>query len=118
MLKAQALSTRGCIVNLHRPTMSCTERKHEDSGLGFRVQGLGFSTTLPCHVQRARHEDYERDTEVQRVLPAARGLTLAHFTAQLEDLGNTSLNLELNLSTFGIRPRVNLGFMGDTISLS
>jgi len=30
-----------------------------------------------------------------------QGLTLAHFKAQLEDLRDTSLTLEPNLSTFG-----------------
>jgi hypothetical protein len=34
--------------------------------------------------------------------PRGQGLTLAHFTAQLEDLRDTSLTLELNGSTFGI----------------
>ena len=32
--------------------------------------------------------------------------------------GNTSLTLELNLSTFGTHPRINLGYMGDKVSLS
>jgi hypothetical protein len=44
--------------------------------------------------------------------------TLAHFGAQLEDLRDTSLTLKLNLSTFGTHPRVNLGYMGDNVSLS
>jgi len=48
----------------------------------------------------------------------AQGLTLAHFRAQLEDLRDTSLTFKLNLSTFGTHPRVTLGFMGDTVSLS
>ena len=33
-----------------------------------------------------------------------QGLTLAHFRAQLEDLQDISLTLELNLSTFGTHP--------------
>ena len=45
-----------------------------------------------------------------------QGLTLAHFKAQLEDLRDTSLTLELNLSIFGQPPRVNLGYMGDKVS--
>ena len=45
-------------------------------------------------------------------------LTLAHFTAQLEDLRDTSLTFELTLSTVGTHPRVNLGYMGDTVSYS
>ena len=47
-----------------------------------------------------------------------QGLTLAHFRAQLEDLRNTSLTLELNMSTFGTHPRVHLAYMGDKVSLS
>jgi len=47
-----------------------------------------------------------------------QGLTLAHFRAQLEDLWDTSLTLELNLSTFGARPRVTLGYVGDRVSSS
>ena len=47
-----------------------------------------------------------------------QGLTLAHFRAQLEDLRDTSLTLELNLSTFGTHPRINLCYMGDRVSLS
>jgi hypothetical protein len=47
-----------------------------------------------------------------------QGLTLAHFTAQLEDLWDTLLTLELNLSTFGPHPRINLGHMGDEVCLS
>jgi len=49
------------------------------------------------------------------MLPATgQGLTLAHFTDQLEDLRDTSLTLELNLSTFGTHPRVTLGHMGQS----
>ena len=47
-----------------------------------------------------------------------QGLTLAHFTAQLKDLRDSSLTLELNLSTLGTHPRVNLGQMGDRVRLS
>ena len=50
--------------------------------------------------------------------PASQGLTLAHFRAQLEDLGDTSLTLQLDLSTFGTHPRANLGHMGDKVSLN
>ena len=59
-------------------------------------------------------------------------LTLAHFRAQIENLRDTLLTLELNLitfgphpqvnllnlSTFGPHPRVNLGYMVDTVSSS
>jgi hypothetical protein len=49
---------------------------------------------------------------------SAQGLTLAHLRAQLEHPRDTSLTLELNLSIFGAHPRVNLGYMGDKVSLS
>ena len=52
------------------------------------------------------------------VLALGQGLTLAHFRAQLEDLRDTSLTPELNLSTFGRHQRVNLGYMGDKVSSS
>jgi hypothetical protein len=41
-----------------------------------------------------------------------QGLILAHFRAQLEDIRDTSLTLELNLSTFWTHPRVNVYYMG------
>jgi hypothetical protein len=47
-----------------------------------------------------------------------QGLTFALFRAQLEHLWDTSLTLELNLSTFGTHERVNLGYMEDKLSLS
>jgi hypothetical protein len=47
-----------------------------------------------------------------------QGLTLAHFRARLEDLRDTSLTLELNLSTFGTHPRAHLGRVWDEVSLS
>jgi hypothetical protein len=47
-----------------------------------------------------------------------QGLTLFHFRAQLEDLRDTSLKLQINPSTFGTHPRVDLNHMGDKVSLS
>jgi hypothetical protein len=44
------------------------------------------------------------------------GLTLVHFRAQFEDLLDTSITLELNLSTFGTHPRVTLCYMGHQVS--
>ena len=44
-------------------------------------------------------------------IASSQGLTLARFTAQLEDLRDTSLTSELNLSTFEPHPMVNLGCM-------
>jgi hypothetical protein len=49
---------------------------------------------------------------------ARQGLTLAHFKAQLDDIRDTTLTLELNLSTFGTHPRAPLGHVGDRVSLS
>jgi len=51
-------------------------------------------------------------------MPTHQGLTLAHFKAQLEDLRDTSLTLERNLSTIGPHPRVSLGYMGDKVGFS
>jgi len=47
-----------------------------------------------------------------------QGLTLAHFTAQFEDLRGTSITFELNVSTFGTHPRVSWVYMGHYVSLS
>ena len=41
----------------------------------------------------------------------------SHFRAQLEDLRDTLLTLELHLITFGTHPRVHLGYTGDKASL-
>jgi len=46
-----------------------------------------------------------------------QGLTLAHFTAQLENLRDVSLTLKLILINFGTHPRVKLGYVGDKVSL-
>jgi hypothetical protein len=48
-------------------------------------------------------------SDVTMFAASLQGLTLAHFKAQLEVLGDTMLPLELNLSTFRTHPRVNLG---------
>ena len=39
-------------------------------------------------------------------------------STNLRTFGNTSLTLELNLSTLGKYPRVNWGYMGDKVTLS
>ena len=54
----------------------------------------------------------------QRAAAGRQGLTLAHFRAQLEDVRDTSLTLELNLSTFGTHPRVHSNHVGNKVSLS
>ena len=66
------------------------------------------SSALTAHT---RHNDCVSTTDGQ-------GLTLAHFTAQLEAFGNALLTSELNLSTFGPHPQVNLGYVGDKVSFS
>jgi hypothetical protein len=48
----------------------------------------------------------------QRVHLRGRGLHSSIFTAQLEVLRDTSLTLELNLSTFRTHARVGLGYRG------
>jgi hypothetical protein len=56
--------------------------------------------------------------ERRRAAYWGQGLTLAHLRAQLQDLRDTLLTSELNLSTFGTHPRVEFGHMGDKVSLS
>ena len=51
-------------------------------------------------------------------LACVQGLTLAHSRAQLEDLRERILTLELNWSTFRTHPRVNLTLVGDKVSFS
>jgi len=56
---------------------------------------------------------------VLRVSPhvvVGRGLHSLTSELNLTTFGNTSLPLELNLSTLGPRPRVALGYMGDKVS--
>ena len=57
-------------------------------------------------------------TEDPTACAGMQGLTLAHFRAQLEDLQDTSITLELNLSTFRTHSRLNLGYMRDKVSAS
>jgi hypothetical protein len=45
-----------------------------------------------------------------------RGLHSLTSELNLRTFWNTSLPVELNLSTFGTRPRVNLGNVGDKVS--
>jgi len=63
-------------------------------------------------------EDRGRERAGHREEARGQGLTLAHFRAQLKGLRDTTLTLELNLSTFRTHPRVTSGYMGDTVSLS
>jgi hypothetical protein len=59
-----------------------------------------------------------RTSRTTEDLPVTRGLHSLTSEIQLEDLRDTSLTLELNLSTFTTHPQVNLGLMGDEASLS
>jgi hypothetical protein len=61
--------------------------------------------------------DVPRDATGLVLSTLRQGLTLVPFRAQLEDHLATSLTLELNLSTFGTHPRVELGYVGDRVSL-
>jgi len=45
------------------------------------------------------------------------GPTFVHFSAQLEDLRDTSLTSELNLSTFGTHRRAEFVCVGNKVSL-
>jgi hypothetical protein len=49
--------------------------------------------------------------------PGGQGLTLAHFSAQLEDLQDASLIITLNLSTFETSMG-KVGSFGDKVSVS
>jgi hypothetical protein len=58
--------------------------------------------TLPAYTVRAtsvRSGGCPRVSFSKSECASAQGLTLAHFRAQVEDLRDTSLTLELNLST-------------------
>jgi hypothetical protein len=84
--------------------------KLDGSGRGFDEESSNYETTLFRQLYYV----------VVTLSTVGQGLTHAPFKAQLEDLrelGNTSLHVELKLSTFGPRPQVNLGYMGDKVSL-
>jgi hypothetical protein len=112
--------------NLHRPKLDLNAKLgSSESHFSFNRQNQALSTrvswgfNLHCPtLARARMSS----TGLVSRLPSneitrSQGLTLAHFKAQLEYLRDTSLLLELNLSTFGTRPRVN-GSYGGQMSLS
>ena len=92
--------------NLHCPTSSCAWRRSAVSAAARRSHAA------------ARCSAAFRSSTSARVCAPSQGLTLVHFSAQLEALRDTSLTLELNLSTFETHPRVNLAYMGDKVSLS
>jgi hypothetical protein len=51
-------------------------------------------------------------------VPGRRGLHSPTSELNLKDLQDTSLAVQLNLSTFGTHPRINLGHAGDKASFS
>ena len=59
-------------------------------------------------------------TETKGTLVFGDGRSLHSLTSELNlrTFGNKSLTSELNLSTVGTHPRVMLGYLGDTVSLS
>ena len=77
-------------------------------------------------VDHGRHHDhasYHGDRTVEAItkfaytmLPA--GAYTRPLSAQSEDLRDTSLTSELNLSTFGTHPRVDLGYPGVKVGLN
>jgi hypothetical protein len=71
-----------------------------------------------CHATTVRKTRKLKSTEKRERKAAEAGGTLAHFRAQLEDLRDTSLTLELNLSTFGTHSRDSLGYTGDRVCLT
>jgi hypothetical protein len=66
-----------------------------------------------CYLQRGLRLEPD-DTVID-----VGGRVLHSLTSKLNlrSLRNTSLTLELNLSTFRTRPRVNVGHMGDKIKV-
>jgi hypothetical protein len=79
-----------------------------ERGRGRRVSGA-----MPSEGKRR-----SEPAEAGFMLPATgQGLTLAHFTDQLEDLRDTSLMLELNWSTFGPHPRLRWVLWGTKLKL-
>ena len=68
------------------------------------LEALEEASTDECQVVR--------ETAVMALQRLRQGLTLAHFRAQQEDLRDTSLTLELNLSTFAPHPPINSGICG------
>jgi hypothetical protein len=66
----------------------------------------GTVAYLPCKTFSGLREGYYFKLGPQG---PGQGLALAHFRAQLEDLRDTLLTLELNVSTFGTHPRVIWG---------
>jgi len=71
-------------------------------------------TFTPCQVGTA----LQAGGQAQQCVPGDRGFHLFPIQLNLWTFGNTFLPLELDLSTFGLRPRANLGYVGDKASLS
>jgi len=93
------------------PSVAMTTRVRPDADHASDAGGA----LLPPHGTAARSAS---DLLNSSTAAADQGLTLAHLRAQLEGLRDTLLNLELNVSTFGTHPRVDLGYVGDKGSLN
>jgi hypothetical protein len=65
----------------------------------------------------ANYSDTCRTCPEKALCVSGRGLHSLTSKLNLRTFGNTSLLLELNLSTIGAHPRVNLGYLGDKVSL-
>jgi hypothetical protein len=101
------LSTSAFKFNLRRYTQAGMDGVDK-----AKVQRVVYemSKDSPHFANESRKEEaVERRIAEMKAAHARQGLTLTHFKAQLEHLLDTSLTLQLNLSTFGTHPRVNLG---------
>ena len=74
--------------------------------------------TLIMVSRRSTRHSAAASSSVPAACTSPQGHTLAHSSAQLQDLQDTSLTFELNLSTIGPHPWVNLDCMTDKVSLS
>jgi hypothetical protein len=99
----------GARVRVHRYTMS-KQSGNELAGHTCKTTELVGSIVCRCAA-----------SAVASASAPKQGLTFAHFTAQLEDLRDTGLKLQLTLntlSTIETHPGVILGHVGDKASLS
>jgi hypothetical protein len=100
-IKAQAdemetyLSSKPCAVVSRRLPFQLTSGGRASAGGAERLRTVGLTNRV-----------------------VGRGLHSLISQLNLRTFGNTSLTLELNLGTFGPHPRVDLAYVGDTVSLS
>jgi len=100
---------------LRRPTLALTHTRHVPyviyAILAEKRDSSFMAFIIKKVVVNLQHFNH-------RVSASAQGRTLVHFRAQLECLRHTSLKSEFTMSTSGTHSRVNLGDMGDKVSLS